>query len=86
MLLTEKWEKKVGRIKVKFPTLRIFLHQFYVNKFQRLADILHTAAEDGGYVDLHKIEQILKVPNGKDSAATTTTAAEETVTGSYPLA
>ena len=54
-------------------------------RFQRLADILFAAAEEGGLVDPHKIEQILKVPNPKNSA-TTSVAMTNTVTSSYFLA
>ena len=43
---------------------------------------MFAAAEDGGYVDPHKIEQILKVPNPKNSATSSSTI-EDTITGSY---
>ena len=34
---------------------------FHCAIFQILARILYTAAREGGYVDPHKVEQILKV-------------------------
>ena len=54
-------------------------------KFQRLADILYTAAEDGGYVDPYKVEQILKVPSPKTPGIANTTPTVENVTGLFHL-
>ena len=43
-----------------------------------LAHILYNAAEEGGYVDPYKVEEILGVPNPKKASSSVT---EETVTG-----
>ena len=43
-----------------------------------LANILYTAADEGGYVDPHKVEKILGVPHPKKASTSVT---EETVTG-----
>ena len=48
----------------------------------RDSDILYASAEDGGYVDPHKIEKILKIPNTTKSATTSASIKEETITGS----
>ena len=50
--------------------------------FKKLADILLTAAEDGGLVDPDKIKQILKVPNKRSSQGPSGLRKEETFTGS----
>ena len=49
--------------------------------FQRLAYILYDAAKEGGFVDPHTIEEILKVPNPKNSERSSVLITEETVTG-----
>ena len=63
------------------------MHNLIISiNFQRLADILFAAAEEGGYVDPNKVEQILKVPNPKNSAASKgKTVIEEIITGPYRL-
>ena len=51
---------------------------FYFDQFQRLSEILFSAAEEEGLVDPHKIEAILKAANIKTYNALT-----NAVTGSY---
>ena len=41
---------------------------------QNLADLLYKAAAEGGYLDLHKVAEILGVPN-------TSSAADNTISG-----
>ena len=49
--------------------------------FQTLADIFFAAAKEGGLVDPHKIEQILKVSCPESSTTTEKTVMEKIITG-----
>ena len=66
--------KQIRTVNTRIWKYLIFFSHFSFSLLQNLASLLYKAAADGGYIDPHKVQEILGVSN-------TSSAADETITG-----